>query len=76
MTFCMPETKTFPPEPTLAEIPGAYEEVAALAYSYFELRAGQDGSADEDWLRAEAEILSRYRIHSPASPAEEPIHSS
>jgi hypothetical protein len=35
------------------------EEVAALAYSYWETRGCQGGSPEEDWLRAEQEILSR-----------------
>jgi len=32
------------------------EAIAGLAYSYWEARGRQDGSAEEDWLRAEAEI--------------------
>jgi len=32
------------------------EAVSRLAYSYWEARGFQDGSAEEDWLRAEAEI--------------------
>ena len=32
------------------------EAVAKLAYSYWESRGGQGGSAEQDWLRAEAEI--------------------
>ena len=35
------------------------EEVARLAYSYWESRAGQGGSAEEDWLRAEQELRTR-----------------
>jgi hypothetical protein len=34
-----------------------YEAIAALAYSYWEARGYQGGSAEEDWLRAEREIL-------------------
>lgn len=33
-----------------------YEEIARLAYSYWEERGFQGGSALEDWLRAEREI--------------------
>lgn len=33
------------------------DEIACLAYSYWELRGGQDGSPEEDWLRAEAIVL-------------------
>jgi Protein of unknown function (DUF2934) len=32
------------------------EAIAALAYLYWQARGGQDGSADEDWLRAEREL--------------------
>jgi hypothetical protein len=31
----------------------SHEQIAALAYSYWEERGGQGGSAEEDWLRAE-----------------------
>ena len=33
-----------------------YQAIASLAYSYWEARGRQGGSAEEDWLRAEAEI--------------------
>jgi len=32
------------------------EAIARLAYSYWEDRGGQDGSPEEDWFRAEAEL--------------------
>lgn len=35
------------------------EEIARLAYSYWEARGCQDGSADEDWFRAEKELRAR-----------------
>jgi hypothetical protein len=35
------------------------ERVERLAYSYWEQRGRQHGSADEDWYRAEAEILGQ-----------------
>lgn len=31
-------------------------EIAVLAYSYWEARGAQDGSAEEDWFRAEQEL--------------------
>jgi hypothetical protein len=37
----------------------SYEEIAALAYSYWEARGYQGGSQEEDWLRAEQELRSR-----------------
>ena len=33
------------------------EQIAALAYSYWEARGCQGGSAEEDWLRAEGVLL-------------------
>ncbi|MGA2195899.1 MAG: DUF2934 domain-containing protein [Bryobacteraceae bacterium] len=33
-----------------------HEEIARLAYSYWEARGRQDGGAREDWLRAEGEL--------------------
>jgi len=35
------------------------EEIARLAYSYWEARGFTHGLADEDWIRAEAELLAR-----------------
>jgi len=35
------------------------EEIAQLAYSYWESRGYQGGSPEEDWLRAESELRQR-----------------
>jgi Protein of unknown function (DUF2934) len=43
--------KSEPPAPT-----SAHDEIALLAYSYWEARGQQGGSAEEDWLRAEREF--------------------
>jgi len=37
----------------------SHEEIAQLAYRYWESRGGQGGSSDEDWLRAEQELRVR-----------------
>jgi hypothetical protein len=37
----------------------AQQEIAALAYSYWEARGFRGGSPEEDWLRAEQELRSR-----------------
>jgi len=37
----------------------SHEEIAQLAYRYWEARGRQDGSSDEDWLRAERELRVR-----------------
>jgi len=34
------------------------DEIARLAYSYWEARGCQGGSPEEDWLRAEQELMS------------------
>jgi hypothetical protein len=43
------------PAPTSISI--TQEDVARLAFSYFEQRGYQGGSPDQDWLRAEEELL-------------------
>jgi hypothetical protein len=35
------------------------EEIARLAYEYWEARGGAGGSSEEDWFRAERELRSR-----------------
>ena len=45
-------------EPMGNESP-SHDEIAVLAYSYWEARGCQGGSPDEDWLRAERELRSR-----------------
>lgn len=35
------------------------DQVARLAYSYWEGRGGQGGSPEEDWFRAEQEVRSQ-----------------
>ena len=37
----------------------AHRQIAELAYSYWEARGRQGGSAAEDWLRAERELKAR-----------------
>jgi len=47
----------------LAEFtPSEREEVARLAYSYWEQRGRQHGSPDEDWYRAEEEVRRRRAV--------------
>ena len=50
-----PQTKAAEP----AAVEPSPEEIAKLAYFYWEARGRQDGSAEEDWLRAELELRSR-----------------
>jgi len=38
-----------------------HDQIAELAYSYWEARGGVDGSPWEDWFRAERELTGRER---------------
>lgn len=49
---------TFPDEVSFKE------QIALLAYSYWEARGRQGGSPHEDWIRAEREILARQAARS------------
>jgi len=47
--------------PTPASEQDIQTEIARLAYFLWEARGGVAGSAEEDWLRAEQEILTRSK---------------
>jgi hypothetical protein len=56
------------PAQTVAAVPVSkprHEEVAELAYLYWEARGCQGGSQEEDWLRAEQEL--RARAYAPVA---------
>src|SRR5579862_7798330 len=38
-----------------------HDEIAALAYSYWEKRGHRHGSSWEDWLRAERDLIERRK---------------
>jgi hypothetical protein len=40
------------------------EEIRRRAYELYELRGREDGYAEEDWTRAEREVLSRRGLRS------------
>lgn len=44
--------------PVAAYVP-SQDEIAKLAYSYWEARGCQGGCPEEDWLRAEGELRNR-----------------
>ena len=46
-------------EPVAASAGSLSDAVARLAYSYWEARGYQGGSPEEDWLRAEQELLAK-----------------
>jgi len=48
----------------------SHEEIARLAYAYWEARAGQGGSPEGDWYQAEQEIQHRAKTVAPGSTAE------
>jgi hypothetical protein len=55
-----PASSVFPAgaaAPTVYE--PSHDEIAILAFLYWESRGGQGGSAEEDWLRAEQELRVR-----------------
>ena len=45
--------------PPRSRVPTVEAEIARLAYFLWEARGGVGGSPEEDWLRAEQEILTR-----------------
>ena len=45
------------------------EEIAAVAFSYWQERARRGGSAEEDWLRAEQELKGKATGATNASEA-------
>jgi hypothetical protein len=47
------------PEHVRALSPELEERIRARAYELFEQRGGEHGRAEEDWLRAEQEILNQ-----------------
>lgn len=49
-----------------------HEEIAELAYSYWEARGGQHGSPWEDWFRAERELKEKERRDSAPRRREKP----
>jgi|SRR5216684_8089309 len=43
----------------VAEMSADREQIAHLAYSYWEARGRQDGSPEQDWVRAEQELRGK-----------------
>ena len=60
------EAKPVVQAPEICAAPAPYiptqEQIAALAYTYWESRGYQGGSSEEDWLRAENELRARGPI--------------
>jgi hypothetical protein len=53
-----PTTKTATKNEKIVKVPKpTREEIERLAKSYWAARGGQDGDAEQDWLRAEKELL-------------------
>ena len=48
----------------------SHEDIARLAYSYWEERAGRGGSPEEDWCRAEHDIRLRIKTGPAADKRE------
>ena len=66
----LPESAAAAPESAEAILSSAVsiqEQIALLAYSYWEARGRRHANAEEDWYRAEREILSRLSSAAPKS---------
>ena len=55
------ERRDLRPVRNLIRTQPSHDEIARLAYSYWEARGGPHGSALDDWLRAERDLLERGR---------------
>ena len=56
-----------PAKRPMSTAPGTFnleEEIRRRAYELYELRGREDGFAEEDWARAESEVLSRRGLRS------------
>ena len=45
--------------PAKKKVAATHEEISKLAHQYYLERGGQHGSDEDDWMRAEKELLSR-----------------
>jgi Protein of unknown function (DUF2934) len=41
----------------------SWDEIARLAYSFYETRGRRHGQDVDDWLSAEQELMHHYQIH-------------
>ena len=61
-----PVSASSDPQPAILETPSAQlsdqEEIAKVAFSYWETRGCQGGSPEEDWARAEHEVRNRRHV--------------
>jgi len=48
-----------PATPAASSVAPSYQDVARLAYTYWEARGCQGGSPEQDWLRAEQELSAK-----------------
>ncbi|MBZ5596195.1 MAG: DUF2934 domain-containing protein [Acidobacteriia bacterium] len=72
-----PKMAVSPIAPETTDHPSAsHEEIAQLAYQYWEDRGRPLGSPEEDWLRAESDILMERLVWGDHStPGSESAHS-
>ena len=52
------------PMPVTASSGNLEEEIRRRAYELYELRGREDGYAEEDWTRAEREVVARRGLRS------------
>jgi hypothetical protein len=61
-----PRRDNFPRPTAVAPSRPSHEEIARLAYTCWEARGRQHGTDQEDWFRAERELLSRRSLAEPS----------
>jgi hypothetical protein len=54
-----PKSEVIPTSVETVDSAPTYQEIAALAYSFWEARGCQGGSPHEDWYRAEQQLRKR-----------------
>jgi hypothetical protein len=52
---------TIPPTTAISEPPPSQDEIRERAYQLYEDRGREDGRAQQDWLKAEHQVLNQHR---------------
>lgn len=62
--------KSFPRQENMEQHPeDLMEQIRHRAHELYEERGGEPGYAEQDWFRAEAEVLARHRAEEQAEAA-------
>jgi hypothetical protein len=79
MSIPAKKTPNRPADATAAAVattPLEHRRIARLAYSYWEARGRPDGSAEEDWFRAEDELRQKKAAWTLAKKRAKPREAS